>query len=333
LAGPELPELFQEAFSAPAGPVAPVLPDSVLPLVLASPDSAADPEFDVVFTEPDLPPLPELPEVATGLEVALPVSVEPVEPVLPDVAVWFPGADGWWCFFPPWPQLSPPQLFPPWYTGVAYWAPPGEAYSVPPGFWIPCPKDGNWKTPASPEFPEFPEFPELPDVAEPLAVAGPVLPESALPELAEVSLELDELASPEVPPLVLPVAVLLPLLPEVAVAVDLSMAFPVEPDVAFPIMPEGPFGKVGCDPPSGVACAELAAKSRTPAASPPVHRVLVNLPMRGDSFRSLDVPIWHRIGAALTRIRNGWLTLRGRRSSSWTGRRDDNPSPRPVDTD
>jgi hypothetical protein len=273
LAGPELPEPFDEALPAPAGPVAPVLPDWVLPLVLASPDSAAEPEFDVVFTEPDLPPLPESPEVATGLEVALPVSVEPVEPVLPDVAFWFPGADGWWCFFPPWPQLSPP-----WYTGVAY--------SVPPWFWDPCPKVGNWNTPASPEFPEFPEFPELPDVAEPVAVAGPVLPELALPEPAHVLLELDELASPEVPPVVWPLAVLFPLWPEVAVAVDLSMAFPVEPDVAFPMMPEGPFGRVGCDPPSGVACAELAAKSRTPAANPPVHRVFVNLPMRGDSFRS-----------------------------------------------
>jgi hypothetical protein len=110
------------------------------------------------------------------------------------------------------------------------------------------------------------------------------------------------------------------------VAVDLSVAFPVEPELAFPMVPEGPFGEVGCDPPSGVACAELAAKSRTPAASPPVHRVLVNLPMRGDSFRSLVVPIWHRIGAALTRIRSGWLTLRGRRSSPRTERRDDNPS-------
>jgi hypothetical protein len=164
---------------------------------------------------------------------------------------------------------------------------------------------------AEPEFPELPELPESPEVAEPVAVAGPVFPESALPEAAWVLFSLDELALPVVPPVVLPMAVLLPLSPEVAVAVDLSMAFPVEPDVAFPMMPEGPFGKVGCDPPSGVACAELAAKSRTPAANPPVHRVLVNLPMRGVSFRSLDVPIWHRIGAALTRIRNGWVTLRG----------------------
>jgi hypothetical protein len=126
LAGPELPDPFHEALPAPAGPVAPVLPDSVLPVVSALPDWAADPEFDVVFTEPDLPPLPESPEVATGLDVALPVSVEPVDPVSPDVAFRFPGADGW-CFLSPCPQLLPPQLFPPWYTGVAYWAPPGVA--------------------------------------------------------------------------------------------------------------------------------------------------------------------------------------------------------------
>jgi hypothetical protein len=201
LAGPELPELFHEALPAPAGPVFPVLPELVLPVVLASPDSAADPEFDVVFTEPDLPPLPEWPEVATGLDVALPVSVEPVEPVLPDPAFWLPGAEGWWCFFPP--QLLPPQLSPPWLeTGVAYWAPLGAWSWTGCGPDHPPPKLGNENTPALPDFPEFPELPELPDVAEPLALAGPVLPESALPEPAHVLLELDELAFPVVPPVV-----------------------------------------------------------------------------------------------------------------------------------
>jgi hypothetical protein len=62
-----------------------------VPVVLALPEVAVDPEFEVVVTAPDWPPLPELPDVATGLDVALPVSVEPVFPVRPDEAVVFPG--------------------------------------------------------------------------------------------------------------------------------------------------------------------------------------------------------------------------------------------------
>ena len=93
-AGPLLPELLVELFPAVAGPAAPVLPDWVSPVVLAFPDFAPEVEFDVVFTEPDLPPLPESPEVATGLEVALPVSVDPVEPVFPEVAMVEPRPEG-----------------------------------------------------------------------------------------------------------------------------------------------------------------------------------------------------------------------------------------------
>jgi len=66
VAGPLLPVLLVELFPAVAGPVAPVLPDWVMPVVLASPDLALEDEFDVVFTAPDWPPLPESPEVATG---------------------------------------------------------------------------------------------------------------------------------------------------------------------------------------------------------------------------------------------------------------------------
>lgn len=86
MADPLWPELLVELFPAVVGPVAPVSPDWVLPMVLAFPDSATEPEFDVVFTEPERPPLPESPDVATGLEVALPVLVEPVDPVFPEVA-------------------------------------------------------------------------------------------------------------------------------------------------------------------------------------------------------------------------------------------------------
>jgi hypothetical protein len=86
--------LVVELFPAVAGTVAPVLADWVSPVALAFPDSAPEVEFKVVFTEPDLPPLPQLPEVATGLEVALPVSVEPVAPVFPGAALAEPRPDG-----------------------------------------------------------------------------------------------------------------------------------------------------------------------------------------------------------------------------------------------
>jgi hypothetical protein len=110
-AGPLFPEPFCEVLPALAGPVDPVSPDWVLPMVSASPDWATEPEFDVVLTAPDWPPLPELPETAIGPEAALPVSVEPVEPVEPDVA-----RTGWpqapWPQ-PPWPQEPWPQE--PWF--------------------------------------------------------------------------------------------------------------------------------------------------------------------------------------------------------------------------
>jgi hypothetical protein len=81
VAAPLWPVPLAEAFPAWAEPVEPVVPDWVVPDVLAFPDLAVDPEFEVVVTAPDWPPLPESPDVATGSDVAFPVSVEPVDPV------------------------------------------------------------------------------------------------------------------------------------------------------------------------------------------------------------------------------------------------------------
>jgi hypothetical protein len=204
-----LAELLAEVVPALAGPVAPVLPEVVVPRVLALPDCADEPEFDDVLTAPDWPPLPESPETATGLEVALPVLVEPVEPVEPDVASALPHD-------------------------------PKRA------------RQGAITT-AGPEFPEFPEFPELPDVAVPVPSADPVFPESALPELAFVTLPLDEVAFPVLPPVVEPSAVEFPLLPDVAVEDEVFCAFPVEPDLALPPVPwpfDQPFEPPIGDPPS-----------------------------------------------------------------------------------
>ena len=88
-------------------------------------------------------------------------------------------------------------------------------------------------TTAFPEFPESPELPELPDVAVPEALASPVFPELALPEVAVVLFSLDEWALPVLPPVVVPLAVDSPLLPDVAVACWWLDAFPVLPEVAL----------------------------------------------------------------------------------------------------
>lgn len=78
-ADPLGPELVVELVAALADPVASVLPDWVLPVVLAFPYFAAGPESDVVFSEPDCPPAPESPEAPTGLEVALVVAEAPAQ--------------------------------------------------------------------------------------------------------------------------------------------------------------------------------------------------------------------------------------------------------------
>jgi hypothetical protein len=63
------------------------------------------------------------------------------------------------------------------------------------------PKRVGAKFSPKPVLPEFPELPESPELAElSLDVASPVLPELALPDLAVVSLEEEDLASPLLPP-------------------------------------------------------------------------------------------------------------------------------------
>jgi hypothetical protein len=94
------------------------------------------------------------------------------------------------------------------------------------------PGANTWDPPESPDAPEFPESPER---AEPWELAAPVSPESAFPDSAVVRVELPEVALPDEPPVVWPVAELSPLLPDVALAVELSLAFPVRPDVAVPL--------------------------------------------------------------------------------------------------
>jgi len=84
---PESPEVLPEELVLPAAPVPPVVPDLVVDPVVVLPLVAEDEEVEVVDTAPVVPALPELPEVAVGFAVALPLEVEPVFPVLPVVAV------------------------------------------------------------------------------------------------------------------------------------------------------------------------------------------------------------------------------------------------------
>jgi hypothetical protein len=210
VAGPLLPDPLVEVLSAVAGPVAPVLPDWVTPVVLALPDLAPELEFEVVLTEPDCPPLPESPETATGLEEALPVSVEPVEPVLPEVA-----------------EVLPPQVPTKVRQGAMVMA-----------------------GPELPEFPEFPEFPDVADpsdVADPVfpesalpdeAVVSLLLEDEAGPEVPPVVVSL-AVESPLLPDVALALepSLAFPLLPESAE--PLALPDPLcGSDFAGPLLPE-----------------------------------------------------------------------------------------------
>ncbi len=227
--------LLVELLPAVAGPVAPVLPDWVTPVVLAFPDSAPEVEFDVVFTEPDWPPLPELPEVATGLAVALPVSVEPVEPVFPEVAAAFPS------------QVP---------TIVTH----GATVIADPEF------------PESPEFPELPDVASPLELADPVSpelalpdeavvsfslvdVADPEVPPVVVPVAVELPLE------PDVAVAVEP-SEAFPVLPELAVPLalpDWDDPEPLGPGPPWPLplplhlLPEPLFEPVFADPDFGLA--------------------------------------------------------------------------------
>jgi len=86
-----------------------------------------------------------------------------------------------------------------------------------------------------PELPEFPEAPEPPEVAVPVAVAAPVFPELALPEVAVVALPDEEPALPLVPPRVEPLAFEAPEEPDDGAVVEPSVAVPEPPEFAVPV--------------------------------------------------------------------------------------------------
>ena len=90
---PDPPELFDEPLVEEAPPVPPVVPEVVLDPVVVLPLEAVEDEVEEVDTGPVVPPLPELPLVADGEDVVLPLLVEPVDPGEPVAVVTDPPHD------------------------------------------------------------------------------------------------------------------------------------------------------------------------------------------------------------------------------------------------
>jgi hypothetical protein len=184
---------------AEAFPPAPPLPAVVVPVVVLSPEVAVDELVGSTVTPPELPVLPELPDVALDETVAAPeLPVLPVSPELPEAAASLMM------------QLNTPPV-----TGAS-----------------------NVKQTAlfvaSPVLPELPEAPVLPDVAVPPDDASPVGPElPVVPDIAVVVFCDVELAVPLFPPVTLPVELELPPVPDVTSPVVELRASPVVPDVAI----------------------------------------------------------------------------------------------------
>jgi len=80
---PDPPELFEELLVALAAPVPPVVPEVVVDPVVVAPEVAEEEVVAVEDTPPLVPPLPELPLVAVGEEVAGPEEADPVFPLGP----------------------------------------------------------------------------------------------------------------------------------------------------------------------------------------------------------------------------------------------------------
>jgi hypothetical protein len=138
----------------------------------------------------------------------------------------------------------------------------------------------------------LPEFPDLPEVAVPLAEAFPVLPESALPEVAVVLFPEVEVALPELPPVVVPFAVELPLLPEAAFAHCWEEAFPVLPELALLLL--WPWWWLQY-PPAWAGPARPAARRSAPPATATWARRRLMFDCICSSFRdcrSSPLPIW-----------------------------------------
>ena len=77
-----MPEVLEVPLVVDAPPVEPVVPEVVCDPVLALPPVPEEEDVELDATEPEVPPLPELPEVAVGLEVAAPEETLPVFPVM-----------------------------------------------------------------------------------------------------------------------------------------------------------------------------------------------------------------------------------------------------------
>lgn len=190
-------------------PAVPLLPDWVSPVVLAFPGSPAGLEFDVV-AEPGCPQLAESPEEVTEFAVAVPATVEaiepvltetavavtvtaePVAPVLPETAGGVPESIA--PVFPEFPDVaSPLELADPVFPGLAL---PDEAVVSFSLVEVAAPEVPPMVVPVAVELPLSPDvaaavepseaFPVLPEPAVPLALPDwddpePLDPEPSLP--------------------------------------------------------------------------------------------------------------------------------------------------------
>jgi hypothetical protein len=86
VAEPVDPEVFEELLEALPGAPLPVSPEVVVLVVVAEPVVAEEVASELVLTAPEVPPSPELPEVALGSEEASPLEVGPEEPESPEEA-------------------------------------------------------------------------------------------------------------------------------------------------------------------------------------------------------------------------------------------------------
>jgi hypothetical protein len=143
-------------------------------------------------------------------------------------------------------------------------------------------------------------------VAVPTALAAPVSPELAFPELAVVSFWLLEEADPVSPPVVVPVAVESPLAPEVADASDSVEAGPVLPVMAWPSAFDGAELDSGWwERWSCCHCPAWAVPAAVPAArrsAPPA------MPARNSRERNFDVMGSPFEGAGRADLARRWMT-------------------------
>ncbi len=199
-----------------ASPELPVLPERATGFAVELPEVAEPLTEEPELAFPELPPLPEFPDVTFGFELADPEFPElPLLPELPDCA----------------PSTPSSQLRKSLTVAV-------------------CDAERHWQAfglllPITAALPVLPVSPVsvFPELTVGLELAAPVPPEEPPEPVSAAEVELGfDVAEPVSPAVPVAFAVELPVAPEVAVPFALAMALPEPPDVAVdvvaPVLPE-----------------------------------------------------------------------------------------------